>query len=123
MAQELIPVTDDDHVAAAGTFERIKTKSALILEAQIDDFGKVALQPETPLPDRLNIANFMARVSSAPEQSKRGLEVGNGDTAPRIVLNILGAPTVEAVADGHVLDVLPEPVWSEADVVDGEWGL
>lgn len=122
MAQELIPVTDDDHVAAAGTFERIKTKSALILEAQIDDFGKVALQPETPLPDRLNIANFMARVSSAPEQSKRGLEVG-GDTAPRIVLNILGAPTVEAVADGHVLDPLPEPVWGEADVVDGEWGL
>lgn len=120
MAQELLDIDEGDHVLAAGAFKRITSKSAIALEAMVDRLGIKGIDPNTPIPDVLNIANFMAKVSSAPEQSKRDLPDGGGENGPRITL-IIGGETQSAI--GRVLEPDSMPEEGEGEVLDGEWGL
>lgn len=125
MTQDLLAVDDHDHELASGAFKRITSKSAIALEAMVDRLAIKGIDSNTPVPDVLNIANFMAKVSSAPEQSKRDLpDVGDRDTGPRITLVIggetwKGGGAGEKVVTGRVVDDED----GEDAVLDGEWGL
>lgn len=137
MAQDLLAVDDTDHELASGAFKRITTKSALALETMVDRLAIKGIDTNTPVPDVLNIANFMARVSSAPEQSKRDLPNHDGGSAgPRITL-VIGAGSEKVIegAGGVIVesrvedsDEMPErarreDAAEEEAVLDGEWGL
>lgn len=125
MAQDLLAVDDTDHELASGAFKRITTKSALALETMVDRLAIKGIDSDTPVPDVLNIANFMAKVSSAPEQSKRDLPSGEGGSSgPRITLVIGGAggeKVIEGVGVAVHSDRMPEG--EDDEVLDGAWGL
>lgn len=131
MAQDLIDIDESDHLLAAGAFKRITTKSALALETMVDRLAIKGIDHQTPVPDVLNIANFMAKVSSAPEQSKRDLPEGGGATGPRITL-IIGDQATSATgrlfegdSEERALSGVegPDQMPEGEDIFDEEWGL
>lgn len=117
-------IDDTDRDFARGSYERVTTKSLINLELIVENLGRLSLEDDTSIPDKINIANLMAKVSSAPEQSKRvGDTADSGPRGPTLIINIPGR---ERVIEGTALDMKEdraEPALAGLDEIDGAWGL
>lgn len=116
---QLTHIDDADREFARGSYERVTTKSLIHLELIVENLGRLSLEDETSIPDKINIANLMAKVSSAPEQSKRVNDGDGGSRGPTLIINIPGR---ERVIEGVAIEEKPDRT-DDLDAIDGTWGL
>jgi hypothetical protein len=123
--EELLPITEEDRIAARDAADRVATKAARLNEALLDRIGREALSPDATFDTMAKAFRLTSDVTASVERAKRQL-AGEGlsiDNAPMIVLH-MGDQSLSAQGAGDFIEgELVNPKVEDMPELNEEWGL
>lgn len=116
------PIDDVDREIARGAAERTQVKSQVAHERIMEDLINHAMNPDTAVSEKLQIARELKDITATAERAKRQLasEGLSSDTTPRISLSI---GTFAVSATGGETFIEGEATLVDTPELDEGWGL